>query len=489
MTATPQASFSLPIPATMPPICAIESRVRTGHTCLAPMTAHPRLTALLFSLAACAIPLVAVFAAPAGVVVPAMAQDRVATTSLRVSLDRPGWTYRPGEKVTFRIVAVWDQEPLVGLTVKYRVGPEMMPVEEKTAKLGKDGLVIDGGTLDKPGFIRCVATASVNGKAVKGLATAGFSPEQIKPTQTEPADFDAFWNEGKAALAKVPMDPQLTLLPEASTGRINVYHVSFATLPASGNGTSRLYGILCEPKAPGKYPAILRVPGAGVRPYAGDREMAEKGFITLQIGIHGVPVTLPAEVYDSLRFGALEAYNTIQLDQRDRYYYRRVYLGCVRSNDFLTSRENWDGKNLFVSGGSQGGQLSLVTTGLDPRVTGTALFYPAYCDVTGYMHGRAGGWPHFFKPDASGKPSPQATPEKVATTSYYDALNFAKRIKVPGFYSWGYNDEVCPPTSMFAAYNVIQAPKQLVLALEMGHAQVPDQGERANAWIAANVKK
>lgn len=447
-----------------------------------------RLSALLLSLAALAWP-AAGSAAPGGVTVPAIAQDRVATTQLRVALDRPGWTYQPGEKCTFKVTAVWDQEPLVGLTVKYRVGPEMMPAEEKTAKLGADGLTIDGGTLAQPGFIRCVVTAGVNGKTVKGVATAGFAPERIKPTQTEPADFDQFWADGKAALAKIPLDAQLTLLPEASTGKINTYHLSLATLNASGGGTARLYGILCEPKAPGKYPALLRVPGAGVRGYTGDREMAEKGFITLQIGIHGLPVNLAPELYTSLYVGALEAYNTIQLDQRDRYYYRRVYLGCVRANDFLTAHPNWDGQNLFVGGGSQGGQLSLVTTGLDPRVSGTALFYPAYCDVTGYLHGRAGGWPHLFRPDASGKPSPQATPEKIATTGYYDALNFAKRIKVPGFYSWGYNDEVCPPTSMFAAYNVIAAPKQLVLALEMGHAQVPDQNERANAWFVAQAKK
>ena len=452
------------------------------------MTSIPRLASLLSSCAVLAFASPAL-SAPAGIVVPAVAQDRVATTQLRVSLDRPGWTYQPGDKVTFCVTAVWDQQPLDGLVVKYRVGPDMMPAEEKTAQLPPGGLVIDGGTLDRPGFLRCIVTAEVNGKSFKGVATAGFAPDKIAPTQSDPADFDQFWQDGKAALAKVPMDAQLTLLPEASTGMINVYHVSLATLNASGNGTARLYGILCEPKTPSKYPALLRVPGAGVRPYLGDREMAEQGFITLQIGIHGLPVNLPAEVYTSLAAGALEAYNTIQLDQRDRYYYRRVYLGCVRANDFLVSRPAWDGKNLFVSGGSQGGQLSLVTTGLDPRVTGTAFFYPAYCDVTGYLHGRAGGWPHLFRPDAQGKPSPQATPEKIATTGYYDALNFARRIKVPCFCSWGYNDETCPPTSTFAAYNVITAPKELVLALEMGHTQAPDQTDRANAWLLAQVKK
>ena len=65
----------------------------------------------------------------------------------------------------------------------------------------------------------------------------------------------------------MPLEPRLTLLPEACTDKVNVYHVSFRTVgPEWTAGPARIYGILCEPKAPGKYPALLRVPGAGVRP-------------------------------------------------------------------------------------------------------------------------------------------------------------------------------------------------------------------------------
>jgi len=116
-----------------------------------------------------------------------------------------------------------------------------------------------------------------------------------------------------------------------------------------GTAPSRFYGVLCEPKAPGKYPALLNVPGAGVRPYRGLAEMAARGIITLQVGIHGIPVTMEQSVYDSLGAGALANYNTFGLDNRDRYYYRRVYLGCVRANDFLTSHPKWDGATLVVA--------------------------------------------------------------------------------------------------------------------------------------------
>jgi cephalosporin-C deacetylase-like acetyl esterase len=324
----------------------------------------------------------------------------------------------------------------------------------------------------------------VAGRNYKGLATAAFSPEKIVPYQTEPADFDAFWQQGREALAKIPLEAKLTLLPDACTDRVNVYQVSFRTLGQNWNPSPpRIYGILCEPKAPGKYPAVLKVPGAGVRAYSGDPSLAARGAIVLEIGVHGIPVNLPQEIYDAMYAGALHSYWLNQLDNKDTYYYHRIYLGCVRANDFLASRENWDGKNLLVMGASQGGQLSLVTAALDRRVTALSVTHPAMCDVAAELHGRAGGWPHPFKPNDDGSPSFHATPAKIATASYYDSVNFARRIRAPGFYLWGFNDEVCPPTSTYAAYNVITAPKTLTIEPEQGHTYPPEQGEAINNWV------
>lgn len=64
-------------------------------------------------------------------------------------------------------------------------------------------------------------------------------------------------------------------------------------------------------------------------------------------------------------------------------------------------------------------------------------------------------------------------------------MNFARRLRVPGFYSWGYNDETCPPTSLYAAYNVITAPKHLLLAIETGHNVTPEQTQAIQQWVAA----
>jgi cephalosporin-C deacetylase-like acetyl esterase len=132
--------------------------------------------------------------------------------------------------------------------------------------------------------------------------------------------------------------------------------------------------------------------------------------------------------------------------------------------------------------------LSITTAALDPRVTGIAVTHPAFCDVSGPLHGRAGGWPHPFQPGKDGTPSAQNNPVKIETARYYDAVNFARRVKVPGFYNWGYNDEVCPPTSTYAAFNSINAPKTLGLTLQLAHEYTEEQWAAIDAWVTNFLK-
>jgi len=400
-----------------------------------------------------------------------------------VAPDHTNWTYKPGDEVKFSITVLRNGNPVSNAAIKYEIGPEKMePVKSDSVNLADGKIVVNGGSLKAPGFLRCIVTAYVDGKPYRNLATAGFNPGEIKPTEENPADFVQFWNQAKDDLAKIPMDAKMTLLPDRCTENVNVYHVNLQNYRVG----TRLYGILCVPKKEGKYPALLRVPGAGVRPYMGDIGTAEKGIITFEIGIHGIPVNMDPAVYTSLSSATLSDYPSYNLDDRDRFIYKRVYLGCVRANDFLTSLPQFDGTNLGVAGGSQGGALSIVTAALDNRVKFLAAQYPALSDLTGYLKGRAGGWPHYF---AKNNVAYNNTPQKLKTVQYYDVVNFARLLKVPGMYSWGFNDETCPPTSMYAAYNVISAPKTLYLALETGHWTYPEQNEKSNNWMLEQLKK
>lgn len=416
--------------------------------------------------------------------IPSWSQPVERLIKLHVSPDHADWTYKPGEKV-FYTVSVTQNEVLVpNCMIYYEIGPEKMtPVKKDSIKLTSGTTRIDGGTLTAAGFTRCVVTTRMDGKVYRGLATAGFNPGELQPAIKYPSDFMNFWNTAKEELAKLPLDARMTLLPERCTEKTNVYQVN---LQNYRDGSSvRLYGILCVPKKEGKYPALLRVPGAGVRPYNGDITMAERGLITLEIGIHGIPLNMDPMVYTNLGAGALANYWSYNLDDKDRYYFKRVYLGCVRANDFIFSLPQFDGQNLAVTGGSQGGALSLVTAGLDPRVKFLGAYYPALSDLTGYLQNRAGGWPHMFDKNNPGN----NTEAKINTASYYDVVNFARQIKVPGVYTWGFNDETCPPTSMYPAYNVIPGNKELWLYQETGHWTYPEQTEKVNNWLYTQLTK
>ncbi len=115
----------------------------------------------------------------------AMAQQRIGTVSVRVTLDHANWLYQPGETVKAKISVIQDGQPVPDANVTYSFGPEMMPpISEKAMTVPLAGLMIEAGTMKEAGFLRIIATTEMYGRKYRGLATAGFAPETIKPTQT-----------------------------------------------------------------------------------------------------------------------------------------------------------------------------------------------------------------------------------------------------------------------------------------------------------------
>lgn len=390
---------------------------------------------------------------------------------IMVSPSKPDMIYKTNEEIQFDVAVYKYGQLIPNAQVSYSYGPEMMaPTKTGTLTLPKGQTVLNAGKMAAPGFVRCYVSYTENGVTYTNSGTAGIDPEQIKPTTTLPTDFTDFWESKIEEMAPIPLEPALTHMPEKSTYHSDVYHVSFR------NSSGHVYGILTKPKKPGKYPAVLVVPGAGIRPY--NERNVNRDVITLQIGIHGIPVNLyDSPLYQNLASGALANYNTNNMEDKERYYYKRVYLGCVRAVDFLFSLEHFDGENIGVMGGSQGGALAIVTAGLDSRIKYLVSYYPALSDLTGYLHGRAGGWPHLFRNEFTNQPS------KIETSKYYDVVNFARFVKVPGLYSFGFNDNVCPPTSMYAAFNVIPGPRQLSLYGDAAHWMYPEQSQEGDNWM------
>ena len=413
-------------------------------------------------------------------VLPVAAQIRGYNIQVNVVPDHQDWTYKVGETATFRISVTKSATPLAGAVIDYEAGPEMYQDVKKTAVVLKDGTLTVKGKMSKPGFYRVDVKTTIGGKEYKGACAAAFSPEQLKPTTVNPADFDQFWQNAISEARHTDLNPTKRLLPERCTKDVNVYEVSFQNV----RWGSRTYGILCEPVKPGKYPALLRVPGAGVRPYGGDIYTASKGAVTLEIGIHGIPVTMQQSVYDDLGQGALNGYWEFGMDNRDKSYYKHVVLGCIRALDYIEQYTPWNGKELGVTGSSQGGFLSLATAGLDRRITFYAPVHAALCDPTASLKGVACGWPHYFYWNKG-----KGMEKQIETSRYYDGVNFARRITnaQTGWFSFGYNDDVVPPTTAWATYNIVKGPKSITPYQQTAHFWYQEQWDEWENWLLTQM--
>ncbi|WP_373829882.1 acetylxylan esterase [Bacteroides heparinolyticus] len=397
------------------------------------------------------------------------------------------WLYKTGEEATVEVHFYKYGIPQNGVTVNYELGGDMMPSEIKGTIVLKNGkAVISMGTMSEPGFRDCRMTATVDGKTYKHHIKVGFSPEKIRPYTQIPADFGDFWNKNKAELAKLPLIYTKELVKEYCTDQMDCYLVR---LQVNERGQA-IYGYLFYPKhaKEASCPVVLCPPGAGIKTIKEPlrhKYYAEHGCIRFEIEIHGLNPKMPTEDFKDISNafnGKENGYLNNGLDNRDNYYMKRVYMACIRSIDLLVSLPEWDGRNVVVQGGSQGGALALVAAGLDPRVTACIANHPALSDMAGYMAGRAGGYPHFFR--VAG----MDTPDKLNTMAYYDVVNFARSIKVPTRMTWGYNDDVCPPTTSYAVYNVLQCPKEALITPINEHWTSEDTEYGHLTWMLNHLR-
>ena len=412
---------------------------------------------------------------------PIEAQIRGNSIVVTVEPDHKDWNYRVGEIAKFTVEVRRSGTLVNDVTIDYATGPEMYPDTKKTVTL-KDGTLKLTGKMSSPGFYRVDVTAHVDGKDYRGACAAAFSPEKLQPSTVMPSDFKEFWEQSIAKARKTDLDPTKRLLPERCTKDVNVYEVSFH----NEQWGSRTYGILCVPVREGKYPALLRVPGAGVRPYEGDVYTASQGVITLEIGIHGVPVTMQQGVYDNLNNGALRGYWEFNMDSREKHYYHHVIMGCIRAMDYIEQYTPWDGKNAGVTGSSQGGFLTLATAGLDKRITCYAPVHAALCDHTNSLRGIACGWPHFFYWNKG-----KGQEKQIEVSRYYDGVNFARLIndQQRGWFSFGYCDDVVPPTTAWSTYNTVTGPKEISPYQATWHFWHQEQWDEWENWLLKELSK
>lgn len=403
--------------------------------------------------------------------------------------DHTDWLYQTGEQAKIEVSFYKYGIPRDG-EVAYEIGNDMLSGDKKgSIKLKNGRAVINMGTRNNPGFRDLRLTYNLDGKKYQHHVKVGYSVDKIQPYTQEPNDFNSFWQKNLEDLKNVPLSYTKELAKEYCTDKIDCYLIK---LQVDKSGHS-MYGYLFYPKnaKAGSHPVVLNPPGAGIKTIKdplGSKYYAENGFIRFEIEIHGLDPRLSASQFKDISNafnGNNGGYLADGLEDKDLYYMKHVYCGLVRCIDFLTSLPEWDGKNVAVQGGSQGGALAIIAAGLDKRITQCVANHPALSDMAGYTEkGRTGGYPHFNK-----RPLILSNKDCINTMAYYDVVNFARYVKADTYLTWGYNDNTCPPTTSYAVWNTLKCKKENLLTPINEHWATEDTKINQMEWIKRHLIK
>lgn len=403
--------------------------------------------------------------------------------------DHADWLYQTGENAKVEVSFCKYGIPRDG-ELKYSIGNDMLqPDKHGSVKLKNGRAVINMGTKKTPGFRDMKLSVSLDGKTYEHHIKVGFSVDKIKPYTQEPQDFRSFWQKNVEKLKQVPMSYTKELYKDYCTDKIDCYLVK---LQIDKMGHS-MYGFLFYPKnaQPGKHPVVLCPPGAGIKTIKDpmrNKYYAENGFVRFEVEIHGLDPRISSETFGEISRAFNDrngGYLANGLENKDIYYMKHVYVGLVRCIDFLTSLPEWDGKNVAVQGGSQGGALAIIAAGLDSRVTQCVANHPALSDMAGYAaKGGTGGYPHFCR-----QPQILSNKDCLNTLAYFDVVNFARYVKAPTYLTWGYNDVTCPPTTSYAVWNTLKCTKESLLTPINEHWTTTETNRGQMEWIKAHLLK
>lgn len=403
--------------------------------------------------------------------------------------DHADWLYQTGENAKVEVSFCKYGIPRDG-ELKYSIGNDMLqPDKHGSVKLKNGRAVINMGTKKTPGFRDMKLSVSLDGKTYEHHIKVGFSVDKINPYTQEPQDFRSFWQKNVEELKQVSMSYTKELYKDYCTDKIDCYLVK---LQIDKMGHS-MYGFLFYPKnaQPGKHPVVLCPPGAGIKTIKDpmrNKYYAENGFVRFEVEIHGLDPRISSETFGEISRAFNDrngGYLANGLENKDIYYMKHVYVGLVRCIDFLTSLPEWDGKNVAVQGGSQGGALSIIAAGLDSRVTQCVANHPALSDMAGYAaKGGTGGYPHFCR-----QPQILSNKDCLNTLAYFDVVNFARYVKAPTYLTWGYNDVTCPPTTSYAVWNTLKCTKESLLTPINEHWTTTETNRGQMEWIKAHLLK
>jgi cephalosporin-C deacetylase len=289
---------------------------------------------------------------------------------------------------------------------------------------------------------------------------------EYRSSQVDPPDFDEFWSETLQAGRRHPLALEVQKV-DAGLATLDVYDVTFA-----GYAGERIKAWLRVPAGTtAALPTVVQFHG-----YGRGRGEAIENLLWASAGYAHLELDTRGQAWSGSRGSTpdltgsgpqVPGFLTRGIDSRESYYYRRLILDAVRLVDAAAELPVTDASRVMVTGVSQGGGLALAVAGLVPGLRAVAARVPFLCDfpraimitdsdpykeIANYLswyRGRAAAVLH--------------------TLSYFDGVNFIKRATAPVWLSAALMDPICPPSTVFGAYNAYPGPKEISVWPYNGH--------------------
>ncbi len=294
-------------------------------------------------------------------------------------------------------------------------------------------------------------------------------------TNPRPADFDTYWDQALAELETT--EPHVTLTPaDFQTPFAECFDLYF-----TGVGGARVHAMLLRPRqAPAPHPAILLFHGytANAGSWSEKLGYVAAGFTVAAMDCRGqggrsqdVGGVTGNTQYGHIIRGLEDALHGAP----EKLLYRQIFLDAAELARIVMAMPDVDATRIGVTGRSQGGALTVACAALEPRVRCIAPVYPFLSDYRRV-------WEIDLDVDAYAElrtyfrlfdPRHEREAAIFEALGYIDIQHLAPRVRAEVLWGLGLMDTVCPPSSQFAAYNKLAAPKRILLYPDFGHEDLP----------------
>lgn len=382
--------------------------------------------------------------------------------------------YSPGEKMTFEISFVFEGNAPTGTYwyIGRRCGDDGKD-EKLWLPISAEKPIVYETSLDRPGFVQVLGVVVTDKKQNIKMKNNGFyGGAGVKidecATLPEPADFDAFWARQKAKLKSVPVRAEIKDAVGKNPEVARSYEVRIDCA-----GPRPVTGYLQIPidEKKKKYPIRVVFDGYGVH-MPRNAGTGGSSAIFFKVNAHGIDLGKGEEFRKAFAESIMSngkgyALDPIQNSDPEKAYFNGMALRVMRALEWVKTVKEWNGRDLEVTGSSQGGLQALWAAALDHDVTACTVHVPWCCGLglgkLGYLRGG---------------------PEWVDALGYYDGVNMARRIPkscAVRIGRAGLGDTVCPPTGIACLYNALTAPKRILWMQGSTHSYKPSVKENQTA--------